>query len=176
MTTKNNLHTSTARPSKSRVVGETTPVNLVHKVKLGQKALDVLYEIGFEEGDDLTDVRLVDIVSVPGGGPKVVKEILQFRERIIRMDPSLAFTPQEHLEILKQLMAVSRVRTQNVIVTMNPQTVSEFVNLSSEVILSTKNCGRETYDELFGLQSEIRKILEANPNASHDQLIDAIAS
>ncbi|MEI7986012.1 MAG: hypothetical protein WCI55_10325 [Armatimonadota bacterium] len=176
MTSNNNQHSTSLRPSEGRSVVPDTTTNLIHEVKLGQKALDVLYEIGFEEGDDLTDVLLVDIVSVPGGGPKVAKEILQFRESKLTREFSLKFTQDEHWTILHQLISISRVRTQNVITRMNPQTVIEFVNLSSEFILSTRCCGRETYDEVFGLQCDMRKILLKNPNVSYEQLMEAIAS
>ena len=168
--------TCAIRPSKGRIADSITSEGTSLEIQLGQKALDVLFEIGFEEGDDLTDVRLVDIVSVPGGGPKIAKEILRFRESKLRKVFSVHCTKEEHLTVLQYLISCSRVRTQNVIVTINPQTILEFVNLSSEAILSTKNCGKETYDEIFGFQSEIRKILDANPNTSHDQLMDAIAS
>jgi hypothetical protein len=167
---------TTIRSLENRIVVESTPNKVSPITLLSHKALNVLYEIGFEEEDDLTDLLLVDIVSVPGGGPKIAKEILRFRESKCRKEFSQVFTQEENWTVLQFLISISRVRTKNVIASMSPQTVIEFVNLSWETILATRSCGRETYDQIFGLQSELRWILVENPNISANQLLEKIAS
>ena len=177
MKTSNHKTPTTAEPSltaRSAVVmsSHLSP----HPIQLGVKALDVLYEIGFEDGDDLTDVSLVDIVSVPGGGPKIAKEILNFRESTLRSEFSLGFTQEEHWKVLHSILSLCRERAKNIIVQLKPRTVPEFINFGWEDILSTRSCGRETFDQIFSLQSEVRKILTQNQDISSEDLRIKIVS
>lgn len=169
------ISSAAARLSTSRLAAPDPLSSQFRPAILSPKALDVLYELGFEEGDDLTDVSLVDIVSVPGGGPKIAEEILRFRESSLTKVLHLDFTPDEHRIILESILSSFKVRAKNVMVGLNPQTVQEFLNISWRTLLSARSCGRETFDHIFELQCDLRRTFAEYPDISCENLITLLA-
>lgn len=144
--------------------------------RLSERAEDILYEIGFEIGDDLESVSMVDVVSVPGGGPKIVKEIFDFRHQNLNNSVQVQISQQEEKGALGLLIDGLKVRPKRVLTSLNIQTLEEFVKLHWTTILQAHSCGRETFDLIIELQNRVRKLLLNNPNPTYEQLLLLINS
>ena len=61
-------------------------------------------------------------------------------------------------------------RAAHVIAAFEIKSVVEFLKLDWEAILESKNCGRQTFDQILRLQDFIRKILTDAPSISAQSL------